>query len=151
MTYQCFWGGASWIVCCSISTTLGEELEGAGEQGVDAEDEDADEGADDEDENGEVPRLLRRRPGHLLQFGPRFVDEAADAVHDGSIILDYGVGGWQARPDSNRQPLVLETRALPIELRASVLTWPPDAACGGGTAGSTCGARDGSDRSSCSS
>src|SRR4029450_11935249 len=26
--------------------------------------------------------------------------------------------GWQARPDSNRQPLVLETRALPIELRA---------------------------------
>src|SRR3989304_4249689 len=67
------------------------------------------------------------------------------------LVSGYGCG-WQARPDSNRQPLVLETRALPIELRASgcLATSPRDAAYGGVRADSTSSAPSDLDRSSCS-
>src|SRR5574337_360360 len=87
MTYQCLAGAAPSATCCSISGPLGDELEGAGEGGVDAEDEDADDGADDEDEHGQLAGLLGGRPGHLLQLGPRFVHEAADTLHSGSLFL----------------------------------------------------------------
>src|SRR5574337_1265838 len=96
MTYQCLAGAAPSATCCSISGPLGDELEGAGEEGIDAEDEDAHDGTDDEDEHRQLAGLFGRRPGHLLQLGPRFVDEAADTLHDGSLFLvlrGLGVAG----------------------------------------------------------
>jgi hypothetical protein len=64
---------------------------------------------------------------------------------------------WQGRQDSNLQPLVLETSALPIELHPSaalldfVSTSSPGAACAAGNEGRTCSARAGPGRFSCSS
>src|SRR5918992_6272000 len=72
-------------------------------------------------------------------------------VQDGGCV---GARRWQGRQDSNLQPLVLETSALPIELHPSGrqnATWSPGAADAAGSAGRTCSAPGAPGRFSCSS
>ena len=76
----------SWIVgrASTLAIALaGDAGDGAGADGPAAL---ADGEAHDEDEHGEIAHLLACRPGHLLQFGPRFVQEAAESTH-GSLVL----------------------------------------------------------------
>ena len=109
-----------------------EEADDALEEAVPEEDVQADREADREYEHGQVAGLLDRRPGDLLQLGDRFGDEAADTGHDVSSLASVTTlvspraeaAALEAiRPrivagamDSNLQPPVLETGALPIEL-----------------------------------
>src|SRR5664279_4637275 len=118
MTYQCFSGVGTRVsvVISVMSAEPAQEGQALGEDEVEDRDEDAHGEADDEHEHRQVDRLLARGPGDLLQLGPRFVEistEALDHVGDAFFMATDVGGGWQARPDSNRQPLVLETRALP--------------------------------------
>ena len=52
------------------------------------------------------------RPGGFAEFGLHFSDESEEFLEH-EMIWD---GNWQDRQDSNLQPSVLETDALPIEL-----------------------------------
>ena len=42
-------------------------------------------------------------------------------IHRGKTFCKICISGWQGRRDSNSQPLVLETSALPIELHPCML------------------------------
>src|SRR5918996_2473925 len=95
------------------------------EDAVEHEDVDADDDRDAEDQRGQASDGLTGRPGDLLQLGPALDQVSADAgQHDRYVLPATAWGcrrarGWQGRQDSNLQPLVLETSALPIELHPS--------------------------------
>src|SRR2546428_13147906 len=93
MTYQRLSGALVSVVCCSVIIDVllaREERDSALEDGVEHGDVEANGQAHHEDEHRQVARLLGRRPGDLLQFGPRFVDEAANTTHCGcsSVSLE---------------------------------------------------------------
>src|SRR2546423_2901715 len=84
MTYQRLSGALVSVVCWSviIDVLLAREERDSGlEDGVEHGDVKARGEAHHEDEDRQVARLLGRWPGVLLQFGPRFLDEAANATH----------------------------------------------------------------------
>src|SRR5688572_7556052 len=87
-----------------------------GEQVVEQEDVQADQHRDEQDDEREADDRLAARPGHLLQLLPGLLGETgqADASRPSCHSTFLPRHGWR---DSNSQPLVLETSALPIELQ----------------------------------
>src|SRR5947207_1129780 len=71
-----------------------------GERGVEDRDVRTDGKADHEDEHGQVANLLARRPRDLLQFGPRFIEEAAKSTHVGGSSFSYGLTGRTVRSEA---------------------------------------------------
>src|SRR5688572_5747937 len=84
MTYQRFSGAFAVSVVGPVieATTLPrQEPDQVGEHGIEDRDVETHDQADREHEHGQVAGLLRRRPGDLLQFGPRLIDEAPKSSH----------------------------------------------------------------------
>src|SRR5687767_350780 len=88
----------------------------SGEQVVEREYVQADQHRDEQDDESEADDRLAARPGHLLQLLPGLLGETgqADASCSSCHCGILPRHGWR---DSNSQPLVLETSALPIELQ----------------------------------
>ena len=82
--------------------------------------------ADANNDQRQVDDRLAVRPGDLSELGPALLEVGAEvSKHDafssggvGFVLTDVIARRWvwQGRQDSNLQPLVLETSALPIEL-----------------------------------
>ena len=64
-------------------TVAAEQLDGVEEDRVEEGDEEPDDEAHREDEHGQVARLRDGRPGDLLEFRPRLVDESTGASRRG--------------------------------------------------------------------
>src|SRR5687768_7364986 len=101
MTYQRFSGAfvvstpAVSVITCFLCRS-GKQADGFGEHEVEYRDVQADDQAHRHHEDREVAHLLPRRPGNLLQFVPRLVDEASDAFHDCSRSRCWN-GLWDER------------------------------------------------------
>src|SRR3954451_6654124 len=115
MTYQRFSAAVVSVVISVIIWPLPcDERDDVLEHGVPERDVDPDDEADREDQDGQVPDMLARRPRDLAELGPDFVEIAADASHVCGCFSGYGKR--QGGEASILHPLVLETSALPIEL-----------------------------------
>src|SRR3954469_14033801 len=81
MTYQRF---SALVVSVVISVIIWplpcDERDDVLEHGVPERDVDPDHEADREDQHGQVPDMLARRPRDLAELGPDFVEIAADAT-----------------------------------------------------------------------
>src|SRR3990172_8115725 len=78
----------------------------------------------DDDDDGRSVDLPARRPGDLLGLPPDLDQEGLQPFEIVENLQAFTLRNrprrvWQARRDSNPQPPVLETGALPIELLAS--------------------------------
>src|SRR3954464_15753956 len=82
MTYQRF---SALVVSVVISVIIWplpcDERDDVLEHGIPERDVDPDHEADGEDQHGQVPDMLTRRPRDLAELGPDFVEIAADASH----------------------------------------------------------------------
>src|SRR5215218_4652031 len=93
MTYQRFSGAllvSVAVISVMTSSPTDQDLHDRGERRVQDGDVQAHREADHEDEHGQVADLLTRRPRDLLQFGPRFIEEAAKSTHVGGSSFGYG-------------------------------------------------------------
>src|SRR5688572_2587774 len=109
-----------------VSSAMSDHLVHEGvEDAVEHEDVDANADRHRDDQDGEADDGLAGRPGDLLELAPALDEVSANAGQHDRFNLPvtgggrYGVRRWQGRQDSNLQPLVLETSALPIELHPS--------------------------------
>src|SRR6185436_7178669 len=74
--------------------------------------------AHDEHEHGQVADLLARRPGHLLQFGPRFIGEAAKTTHELILLLSAMCGRGDRTRTYNRwfwRPVLCQLSYTPAD------------------------------------
>src|SRR4029450_5426173 len=108
------------------------------EDDVEDRDVEAHDEADGEDEDRQVANLLARRPGDLLQFGPRFGDEASKATH--VVGSTFGLCAGSGRGDRTRtynrrfwRPVLCQLSYTPAGSR---VTWPRDGGCDAGGADS---------------
>src|SRR6266511_5031453 len=110
MTYQRFSGARVSVVASVIVATLlpRQQADRVLEDAVEHRDVQADGEADGKDQDGQVARLLGCRPADLPQFGPRFVDEAANATHVGCSSLSSLLATVLAVPPPRAEAAVLK-------------------------------------------
>lgn len=81
---------------------------------------------DGDDDQRQLDHRLAGGPGDLLEFWPGLEEVLAEATEHSAfrLLLRWIVWRcWQGRQDSNLQPLVLETSALPTELHPYVFQY----------------------------
>ena len=88
MTYQRFSGvRVSMVISVIVATpTARDDADEPAEDRVQDRDVQPDDEADGEDQHGQVADLLARRPGDLAEFGPDFIEIAAEAGHVGAFF-----------------------------------------------------------------
>src|SRR6478609_438453 len=106
-----------------------------GEDEVEDRDVQAHHEADREDEHGQVADLQAGRPGHLLELGPRFVQEAAKSRHSVGLLSASDGGRGDRTRTYNRwfwRPVLCQLSYTPTDRdrQRLVVTWPPGGGCG---------------------
>ena len=77
---------------------------------------------EDQNDSRRINQIFPRRPTDLCKLNPHFSKEVIKLCPHPPISRCLSGVKWQGRQDLNLQPPVLETGALPIELRPYPLT-----------------------------